>query len=287
MTDGKPGSERIGGRQWRTMAGFVQFKRSQEKRMQQAQEGLGAWESQIPELRGATSLQQLRQYVQYIWPRLRELVRFYSSHRVVSRRWDTFIRRERAMGTVVNRLVGGLNPACSPGQREKVVVAFGGASTGHGSCLDTSSRGPAKELERRLRLRARVLVIDEFKTSQLCHTCHQQLRAPRRGAQGGLQGAQQGSLDNKDIFRLRVCEGCKVSMDGLHGWLSCPAVLLIEQTNKPPTSNCHACSCCTTATPTPPATSLPWAWLRSGRLPSGGQHESSMKNCTAFFSAVL
>ena len=52
----------------------------------------------------------------------------------------------------------------------QVVIGWGNASTGHGSCISRKGRGPGKEFLALLsRQYARVEIIDEFRTSQVMH----------------------------------------------------------------------------------------------------------------------
>lgn len=109
----------------------------------------------------------------FLCPPLRSLCKFWNSS------WALDPRSERAFSAVVRSLAGSFSHDWPPAQREQVVVAFGNASAGHGSCLSTST--PDTELVQCLWCRARVLLVGERKATKLyCHatsSCWTPIRA--------------------------------------------------------------------------------------------------------------
>ena len=83
-------------------------------------------------------------------------------------RWKGFMQRQRA-----------LDAACLKLTRKdpSTVLAFGAA--GFSSTSRGHAPGPVRALRKRLARHAKMVLIDEFRTSKCCCQCHQELTAPR------------------------------------------------------------------------------------------------------------
>ena len=131
----------------------------------------------------------------------------YEKKSLRRQRFSSYMKRDRALDELCKRIMGGKlrgqtgRKRYTPGQRG-TLVAFGAAnacSTGFGY-----APAPQERLRRRLeRIHgARVFLIDEFRTSQLCWKCHQQLDKVT------VQRCVKGTLKRFQPHGLRRCTTC-------------------------------------------------------------------------------
>ena len=141
-------------------AGFNHSRAWRERKLHEAPMQFEAWQSAIPSSH-ASSVAAVQHHVAYVTERLSEALGHHGTQQQRRLRWNCHIKKQRYMHVMAKRLVGSR-------PKEEVIIGWGGASTGHGSCISRRGRGPTKELLHLLRRQyARVKIIDEYKTSQV------------------------------------------------------------------------------------------------------------------------
>ena len=141
-------------------AGFNHSRLWREAKLHAAADGLEHWQGGIP-LSRTSSIIKLQEHVAYVSPKLVEALEHHGTKQQRRLRWNTHMKKKRFLHVMAKRLT-----ANRP--KDEVAIGWGGASTGHGSCISRRGRGPSKELLELLRRRyARVVIIDEYKTSQV------------------------------------------------------------------------------------------------------------------------
>ena len=108
-------------------------------------------------------------YLYHILPMMDKIIKTYQIKSLRRRRFQSFMKRDRALDAICKRITA---------SKENVLVAFGDAS----SCHSGFGYAPAPQGRLRARLNlhgAKVTLIDEYKTSQLCCLCHHKLLQPK------------------------------------------------------------------------------------------------------------
>lgn len=140
-------------------------------------------------------------------PVLDTIARCFEKKSLRRQRFASYMKRDQALDELCKRIMGGKlrgptgRKRYTPGQRG-TLVAFGAAnacSTGFGY-----APAPQERLRRRLEKihGARVFLVDEFRTSQLCCKCHQQLEKVT------VQQRVRGKLRRFQPHGLRRCATC-------------------------------------------------------------------------------
>ncbi|GAQ90636.1 hypothetical protein KFL_006650100 [Klebsormidium nitens] len=108
------------------------------------------------------SLEEFGKRVSFVMASLYDLVRFHTARRVRKLRRRVTIKRQIEVDRACKRITAG----------KKTVVAFGAAEVWAGRTKRQC--GPCESVKRRLSSHhgATVVMIDEFRTSQVCSTCH-------------------------------------------------------------------------------------------------------------------
>jgi len=116
---------------------------------------------------------------------------YYSRRTAMNKRFQACMRRQRAAEAVINVL----SPFREDGGHLSDVIAFGRNYFGR-RCKrgDVNDAPVCKSIRRRLAASRRVVLIDEYFTSQKCHKCGHQ-------------------LDMNDETRVGACTGCPESWD--------------------------------------------------------------------------
>ena len=117
-------------------------------------------------------LSTLETYVRDMLPKLDLLIEFYSRRRVRALKFKRF----RFCQKKLNLICASLTEKAG----RKTVVGFGDWSNQDGGTIKKCQSGPVKRLEKELKRRCRVVSIDEFRTSKLCHGCHRELTNAKR-----------------------------------------------------------------------------------------------------------
>ena len=141
-------------------AGFNHSRTWREAKLHDAPNAFEGWQGAIPTSH-TSSVTTMQEHIAYVTPRLQEALRFHGTQQQRRLRWNCDIKKQRYLHVMAKRLTGNR-------PKEEEVIGWGSASTGHGSCISRRGRGPSKEFLELLRQRyARVVMIDEFKTSQV------------------------------------------------------------------------------------------------------------------------
>ena len=111
------------------------------------------------------SVDLLLQHISHRLLLLPEIIDFANRHSAKDLRWKAFKREQAALNAVCLSVTNG-DP--------DTIVAYGAASFDHAHHGNRS--GPTKKVLRRLKSMARVYLIDEYLTSQLCAGCHHRMR---------------------------------------------------------------------------------------------------------------
>lgn len=124
-----------------------------------------------------------------VWPSLQQTIVFSAEHAFRKWRFMHHVMQPKALRHIVNTFV--------PLKRSTGVVGFGdwltqGVTRGH-------PRVPLKALKRELEKRARVVYVDEFKTSQRCSSCTSQL--------------EKCVFDDVKCYAVLRCTSCKTVCD--------------------------------------------------------------------------
>ena len=184
------------------MAGFTKRIRWLQGLIKRA--GLDIWQSQIPTAK-TPHLNDLLRRLEYLTEGLKKAQDVYHRPECRRRRWGVWISKQRFLHVMCKHITRGFS-------KEEVVVGWGAASCGQGSCISRRGKGPHKELVRLLRrLYATVYIIDEFRTSQICNDCLTEgLFADRPYKDVKLRKANRTHVTN--AYSLKVCPHClKVS----------------------------------------------------------------------------
>lgn len=114
----------------------------------------------------------MEQYTQYLSYHLRGLetnLAFYSRREVQKLQWKTFIKKQKAF-VLLRRLL------LNYGSTNNTVIIFGACDKFSGA--KGHAGGPVKEFRCFLKKsNCQVVDLDEYKTSQLCSLCHEQLKS--------------------------------------------------------------------------------------------------------------
>ena len=105
-------------------------------------------------------------------PNLDLLTEFYSRRRVRALKFTRFRFCQKKLHDLCVSLTrkGG----------KKTVIGFGDWSNQDGGTIRKCQSGPVERLEHELKRYCKVVSVDEFRTSKLCHCCHQELTNEKR-----------------------------------------------------------------------------------------------------------
>ena len=116
-------------------------------------------------------------YLKHLFKSLASLLNFNGARRVRHLRWTSFIKKKKTEEKIVKKFPRG------------AIIALGDAS--RSSTFGHLPSTPTSSLERLLKRRFRVYMVDEFRTSKLCAGCHKEL--------GGAE------YDGKQSYGVRRC----------------------------------------------------------------------------------
>jgi len=148
------------------------------------------------------TVRDLTTHIQGVTLMLPDLLEHFGSPAHRKWRLQVYRRRQATLAKVV-KVITGNRP------KEQVLVGFGDSSVGHGGPVSRGTRGPVKGLVAALRRSARVVMVDEFRTSRICPsawpyggTCDTYMRRPFecKGADGTIRVP----------YQLKVCPHCRV-----------------------------------------------------------------------------
>ena len=111
------------------------------------------------------SVDLLLQHISHRLLLLPEIIDFANRHSAKDLRWKAFKRGQAALTALCLSVTNG-DP--------DTIVAYGAASFDHAHHGNRS--GPTKKVLQRLKSMARVYLVDEYLTSQLCADCHHRMR---------------------------------------------------------------------------------------------------------------
>ena len=178
---------------------------------------------QLPNEDGATSLltklsalpsrrEDWQSFVQSSLPILDVITHIYEKRSLRRNRFASYMKRDQALDNLCKRIAGGVLPRWANGTRYKssqddVLVAFGAANAC--STRFGYAAAPQERLRRRLaKLHgARVFLVDEFRTSQMCCRCHNRLDKVT------VQNMVKGQLKRVQPHGLRRCPTCHNEKD--------------------------------------------------------------------------
>ena len=107
-----------------------------------------------------------------VLPLLTEIIEAYKTRELRRVKFTNYTKKDKALDGICKRITGG---------RREALIAFGAANT----CSTGFGHAPAPQSRLRWRLEkihgARITMVDEYRTSQMCCRCHQQLKVPTAG----------------------------------------------------------------------------------------------------------
>jgi len=152
----------LGGGEWRFMSGQKQYTAKMNKRMDDLCRG---WRN-LPSTKTIDVDRLLDAYRQQValWPEIEAA--FFETTWYQKTKMRKFCRTQSAMEDVIARITGTRNKA----DQKKVIVAYGDGDN-QGTLRGTSPIMSSKLLSK-VQQSARVVTINEFRTSKLCSCCH-------------------------------------------------------------------------------------------------------------------
>ena len=153
------------GGEWRFLSGQKQYTRKMNKRMTSS---CSEWRN-LPSTKTVDSDKLLSAYKQQVamWDQLKEA--FFDNKWFQKQKMRKFCRHQRAMEEVVTRICGTKKKE----EQKKVIVAYGDGDK-NGNLRGTAPMMSTK-LFKKVSQSCCVVVVNEFKTSQLCSCCHSQM----------------------------------------------------------------------------------------------------------------
>ncbi len=183
--------------------------------------------AKLEELPSRRDIYEWDAYVSEVLPLLPDILEAYKTRELRRVKFTNYMKRDRALDTVCKRITG-----C---QRD-ALIAFGAANT----CSTGFGHAPAPQSRLRWRLEkihgARITMVDEYRTSQVCCRCHQQLKVPTAGhydddveCSTRLQKMQAShrlkrtircgrNLWHEKLHGVRYCGSCKNSKGAPQFW---------------------------------------------------------------------
>ena len=136
----------------------------------------------------ARNYESWTQFLTYMLERLPILFKCKQSKTIRKQAFSQFRRRKRSLDSICKRI--------SQGDRETIVGFGNGSNVSRGF---GHAPAPSKELRERLKQHCKVVLIDEYLTSQICSHCHSKLKAFKR--------------DGAEVHGIRVCpnQECRIT----------------------------------------------------------------------------
>ena len=138
----------------------------------------------------------MEDHIRYLFRdgRIDDLFAFYGSVRYCKLRQNKYYCKERALEAMVERITEG---------RKNIIIAFGSANVG--SCVRGNPPIAAKAFRRHCQKRCKVVLIDEYLTSQVCSKCGKRNLRPMRYMKW-VEEAKEARSHN--IWAVQVCRDC-------------------------------------------------------------------------------
>ena len=170
-------------KEWRHISGANRHLRK-KKFWLKKEPFLSLVQNQLPP-RGVADVYEFRDHLFELVAHQHDLLKFYNLPKHRRLRLHTYMKKQKAYNTICNRI---LSPSPNQPPNFSSIVAFGAAG------FSSSSRGyasaPVKGLRRELSKRCSVVLVDEFKTSQVCSGCQEKFHEHQR------------------FWKLRACKRC-------------------------------------------------------------------------------
>jgi hypothetical protein len=141
-------------------------------------------QNQLPP-RGVADVYEFRDHLFELVAHQHDLLKFYNLPKHRRLRLHTYMKKQKAYNTICNRI---LSPSSDKPPDFSSIVAFGAAGFSSSSCGYASA--PVKGLRRELSKRCSVVLVNEFKTSQVCSGCQEEFHKHQR------------------FWKLRACKRC-------------------------------------------------------------------------------
>lgn len=156
-------------------------------------------QSNIPESTGPTA-NAFQTHVLYVLRHRDTFLGFHGSKRHRQQRWGVYIKKQRAVQYMCNKVTGGRVKA-------EVTVAFGSARGPH---MTGTLPAPVKLLHTALQSHAIVVGTDEFRTSVVSSKCNHNDMVGVKCSKGmSVAKWQAGKRDNSDRFQLYDLRACQ------------------------------------------------------------------------------